>query len=68
MYSLSPLSVEVPKVDALLLPTVDAGYGAGDLSRYERGPTAGALMVEQDTVGQVHAVRLNKVTRENKEI
>ena len=54
----SPLSVEVPEVDALLLAAVDAGNGAGDLSCYERGPAAGALVVEQNAVRQVHAVRL----------
>lgn len=54
----SPLSVKVAQVDALLLPTVDTGHGTGDLPGDESGTTARALMVEEDAVCQVHAVRL----------
>lgn len=44
---------------------MDAGDGACDLSRYEGGATAGALVVEKDPIGEVHAVRLrSKNTRQ----
>lgn len=55
----SPLGVEVPEVDALLLAAVDASDRAGDLSGHERGTTPGALVVEQNAVRQVHAVGLS---------
>lgn len=54
----SPLGVEVPEVDALLLATVNPGNRASDLSGHECGTPAGALVVEQDAVGEVHPVRL----------
>lgn len=53
-----PLGVKVAEVDALLLPAVDASDSASDLSCHEGGPAAGALVVEEDAVRQVHAVRL----------
>ena len=60
-HARSPLGVEVSEVDGLLLAAVDAGDGAGDLAGHEGGATAGALVVEQDAVREVHAVRLSRL-------
>ena len=57
-YLPSPLSIEVAQVDALLLSPVDAGYRTGDLARHECRSAPGALMIEEDTVCQVHPVGL----------
>lgn len=54
----SPLGIKVSQVDAVLLAAVNTGDGASDLSRHEGRPTARTLVVEEDAIGQVHAVRL----------
>ena len=56
----APFGIEVPQVDGLLLPAVDARDGAGDLAGHEGRATARALVVEKDAVGEVHPVRLKK--------
>ena len=58
-----PLGVKVSEVDSLLLSTVDTGHGARDFAGHEGRTTAGALVVEEDTIGQVHSVRLQKRDR-----
>jgi len=52
------LGVDVAEVEALLQSLADARDGDGDLARDEGGTTAGRLVVEEDAVGQVHAVGL----------
>lgn len=59
--ALLPLRVEVAKVDALLLAAVDARYGAGNLPCNKSWTTARALVIEQDTVCQVHAIGLTEL-------
>ena len=57
------LRVEIPEVEALLLAEVDIRDGARDLAGDERAPAAGRLVVEEDAVARVHAVRLAVVDR-----
>lgn len=58
--TMSPITlrVNVPEIQALLLAQGDIRSGPGDLSRHERPPTTGALVVEQDPVAREHPVRL----------
>ena len=52
------LGVDVAEVEALVNALVNAGDGGGDLTGDEGLATAGTLVVEEDTVGKVHAVGL----------
>ena len=59
MRTVSPttFSIEIPKVEAALLPKTYVRCGTGDLARDERPATARALVVEEDAVARIHAVR-----------
>mmetsp|Transcript_32108 Transcript_32108/g.67312 ORF Transcript_32108/g.67312 Transcript_32108/m.67312 type:complete len:236 (-) Transcript_32108:172-879(-) len=50
------LRIDVTKVEAFVKSLADTGDGDGDLARHEGGSTAGRLVVEEDAIGQVHAV------------
>ena len=58
------LGVEVTQVEALLLAQVDVRRSARDLPRHERPAPTRALVVEEDTVARIHAVRLAVVDRD----
>lgn len=50
------LRIEVAEVQARLLPKADVRNCAGNFARHKGAPTAGALMVEEDTVACEHVV------------
>ncbi len=58
------LGVDVSEVEALVNSLVDAGDGGGNLAGDEGTATAGTLVVEEDAVGKVHAIRLAVVDKD----
>jgi hypothetical protein len=58
------LGVNVPKVQGLLDSAVDASNTGGNLTGDESAATAWRLVVEQDTVGEVHAVGFSVVDKD----
>mmetsp|Transcript_13501 Transcript_13501/g.27564 ORF Transcript_13501/g.27564 Transcript_13501/m.27564 type:complete len:233 (+) Transcript_13501:392-1090(+) len=58
--SMSPITfgVNVSEVQALVQPFVDAGDSHGNFTGDKCGPTTGRLVVEENSVGEVHSVSL----------
>ena len=52
------LGVHVTEVQAFLLARLDVRHGEGDLARHEGFPSAGRLVVEQNSIARVHVIRL----------
>src|SRR5579859_7653598 len=57
------LRVEIAETERVLLAADDRADRARDLAGHERRPTARRLVVEEDAVHRVHAVRLAVVAR-----
>jgi hypothetical protein len=52
------LSIKIPKIQTRLLPQRDVRSRSGDLPRHERPSSPWTLVVEQDTIASIHAIRL----------
>jgi hypothetical protein len=58
------LGINVTKVNGLLDSAVDASNTGGNLTGDESATTAWGLVVEEDTVGEVHAVGFSVVDKD----
>lgn len=64
--TVSPVSpsIEVSKIQAVLLAQLDLSSRSRDFTRDERPATSRALMIEQNAIARVHAIRLSVVHRD----